>query len=49
MEKVHIVCSSNICDYQLAQGILDSKVKVLGIKVDSAGTATYLSGSLPDN
>ena len=44
-----MVCLSNIFDYPLAQGILESKVKDLGIKVDSAGTTTYHSGSLPDN
>ena len=44
-----MVCLSNICDYPLAQGILESKVKDLGIKVDSTGKTTYHSGSLPDN
>jgi len=45
--KVLMVCLGNICRSPLAEGILRSKVSK-NIKVDSAGTAAWHSGNLPD-
>ncbi|WKD87057.1 Low molecular weight protein-tyrosine-phosphatase YfkJ [Polaribacter huanghezhanensis] len=42
-----MVCLGNICRSPLAEGILQSKVNT-AIKVDSAGTAAYHVGELPD-
>lgn len=42
-----MVCLGNICRSPLAEGILKSKVSK-NIKVDSAGTAAWHSGNLPD-
>lgn len=42
-----MVCLGNICRSPLAEGILQSKVGD-DIKVDSAGTAAYHVGNLPD-
>ncbi len=46
--KILMVCLGNICRSPLAQGILESKVKS-NIIVDSAGTAGYHQGELPDS
>ncbi len=46
--KVLMVCLGNICRSPLAQGILESKVDNNAITVDSAGTAAYHVGELPD-
>jgi protein-tyrosine phosphatase len=43
-----MVCLGNICRSPLAEGILAHKIKKLGVKVDSAGTAAYHVGELPD-
>ena len=43
-----MVCLGNICRSPLAEGILANKIKQLGVKVDSAGTAAYHVGKLPD-
>lgn len=43
-----MVCLGNICRSPLAEGILKSKVSE-NIFVDSAGTAAWHSGNLPDN
>ena len=43
-----MVCLVNICRSPLAEGILAHKTKHLNIKVDSAGTAGYHIGKLPD-
>tara|TARA_R110002096_G_scaffold186856_1_gene365964 strand:+ start:3277 stop:3714 length:438 start_codon:yes stop_codon:yes gene_type:complete len=43
-----MVCLGNICRSPLAEGILQSKVNK-EIKVDSAGTAGYHVGHLPDD
>ena len=43
-----MVCLGNICRSPLAEGILAHKTKHLNIKVDSAGTAGYHIGKLPD-
>ncbi len=43
-----MVCLGNICRSPLAEGILAFKTKHLNTIVDSAGTASYHVGSLPD-
>ena len=48
MKKVLMVCLGNICRSPLAEGILQSKVDDKKIIVDSAGTAGYHVGELPD-
>lgn len=45
--KILMVCLGNICRSPLAEGILQSKVSEK-VKVDSAGTAGYHTGNLPD-
>lgn len=44
-----MVCLGNICRSPLAEGILKHKAKNKNIFVDSAGTASYHIGKLPDN
>ena len=46
--KILMVCLGNICRSPLAEGILKSKVSSENILVDSAGTAGYHIGELPD-
>jgi protein-tyrosine phosphatase len=48
MVKVVMVCLGNICRSPLAEGILQSKVDE-SVFVDSAGTANYHIGELPDS
>ena len=48
MKKVLMVCLGNICRSPLAEGILQSKVNQNKVFVDSAGTAAYHVGNLPD-
>ena len=48
MKKVLMVCLGNICRSPLAEGILKSKVDAALVFVDSAGTAAYHVGNLPD-
>lgn len=48
MKKVLMVCLGNICRSPLAEGILKSKVNKETVFVDSAGTAAYHIGNLPD-
>ena len=43
-----MVCLGNICRSPLAEGILQSKVNNTLFLVDSAGTAAYHVGNLPD-
>ncbi len=43
-----MVCLGNICRSPLAEGILKSKVDASQVFVDSAGTAAYHVGELPD-
>lgn len=43
-----MVCLGNICRSPLAEGILQSKVNKALVYVDSAGTAAYHVGNLPD-
>lgn len=49
--KILMVCLGNICRSPLAQGILESKILDLDLswEVDSAGTASYHVGELPDS
>ena len=44
-----MVCLGNICRSPLAEGILTHKTQDLDVFVDSAGTASYHIGNLPDN
>ncbi|WP_233487164.1 MULTISPECIES: low molecular weight protein-tyrosine-phosphatase [Tenacibaculum] len=46
--KILMVCLGNICRSPLAEGILKSKVSSDYVQVDSAGTAGYHEGELPD-
>jgi len=46
--RILMVCLGNICRSPLAEGILQSKVSA-DVKVDSAGTAAYHIGELPDS
>ena len=46
--KILMVCLGNICRSPLAEGILKHKTKHLNVTVDSAGTAGYHIGKLPD-
>ena len=48
--KILMVCLGNICRSPLAEGILQHKANEnsLTIEVDSAGTAAYHVGNLPD-
>ena len=48
MQKILMVCLGNICRSPLAQGILESKVDTDLVYIDSAGTAAYHVGNLPD-
>ena len=43
-----MVCLGNICRSPLAEGILQSKLDANFFSVDSAGTAEYHIGELPD-
>lgn len=49
--KVLMVCLGNICRSPLAHGILESRVKALGMdwEVDSAGTSGWHVGEPPDS
>ncbi|MFD2565983.1 low molecular weight protein-tyrosine-phosphatase [Pseudotenacibaculum haliotis] len=49
MKKILMVCLGNICRSPLAEGILRSKVNSDEVFVDSAGTAAYHVGELPDS
>ena len=48
MKRILMVCLGNICRSPLAEGILQSKVPKEKVFVDSAGTAAYHIGNLPD-
>ena len=43
-----MVCLGNICRSPLAEGILQSKLDANFFSIDSAGTAAYHIGELPD-
>ena len=47
--KILMVCLGNICRSPLAEGILKNKTKNIDVFVDSAGTASYHVGNLPDS
>ena len=47
--RILMVCLGNICRSPLAEGILKQKSKEKGVVVDSAGTASYHIGKLPDS
>ena len=44
-----MVCLGNICRSPLAEGILKNKTQNLDVSVDSAGTASFHVGNLPDS
>ena len=46
--KILMVCLGNICRSPLAEGILKSKLDPTKFEVNSAGTAGYHIGALPD-
>ena len=46
--KILMVCLGNICRSPLAEGILKEKTKHLDKTVESAGTAGYHIGKIPD-
>ena len=48
MKKILMVCLGNICRSPLAKGILQSKLNSKIAIIDSAGTAAYHTGNLPD-
>ena len=48
MTKILMVCLGNICRSPLAEGIMKSKLPSDKFFVDSAGTASYHIGELPD-
>ncbi len=47
--RILMVCLGNICRSPLAEGILKNKTQNLDVYVDSAGTASYHVGNLPDS
>lgn len=48
MRRILMVCLGNICRSPLAEGIMQSKVDSDEVFVDSAGTAAYHVGEIPD-
>ncbi|WP_460219218.1 low molecular weight protein-tyrosine-phosphatase [Psychroserpens sp. MEBiC05023] len=48
MTSILMVCLGNICRSPLAHGILESKLPSEHFYIDSAGTANYHVGDLPD-
>ncbi|MBT8394766.1 MAG: low molecular weight phosphotyrosine protein phosphatase, partial [Bacteroidia bacterium] len=48
MTKILMVCLGNICRSPLAEGILKSKLSEEKFIIESAGTANYHIGELPD-
>ncbi len=47
-KKILFVCLGNICRSPAAQGIMEKKSEGFDIEVESAGTAGYHVGALPD-
>jgi len=47
-QRILAVCLGNICRSPLAEGILAHKTQHLDVTVESAGTAGYHIGKLPD-
>jgi protein-tyrosine phosphatase len=48
-KKILFVCLGNICRSPAAEGVMRKKAAGLPIEVDSAGTANYHIGELPDH
>ena len=48
VKKILFVCLGNICRSPAAEGIMSKKSQGLPIEIDSAGTAGYHIGALPD-
>lgn len=48
MVKILMVCLGNICRSPMAHGIMESKLPPDQFYVDSAGTANYHIGDMPD-
>jgi protein-tyrosine phosphatase len=48
MTRILMVCLGNICRSPLAHGIMESKLPEDHFYVDSAGTAAYHIGNIPD-
>jgi len=48
VKKILFVCLGNICRSPAAEGIMQKKAEGLPVEIDSAGTAGYHIGSLPD-
>ena len=48
MTRILVVCLGNICRSPLAHGLLESKLPTERFYIDSAGTANYHVGDLPD-
>ena len=46
--RILMVCLGNICRSPLAHGVLEHKLRDTNVIVDSAGTASYHIGELPD-
>ncbi|WP_232827436.1 low molecular weight protein-tyrosine-phosphatase [Winogradskyella aurantiaca] len=47
--RILMVCLGNICRSPLAHGILENKLQDSNYLIDSAGTASYHIGELPDH
>ncbi|MEW6062034.1 MAG: low molecular weight protein-tyrosine-phosphatase [Bacteroidota bacterium] len=47
-KKILFVCLGNICRSPAAEGVMRKKTEKLPIEIDSAGTADYHIGELPD-
>ena len=47
-KRILFVCLGNICRSPAAEGIMEKKAEGRSIEIDSAGTAGYHIGSLPD-
>ncbi len=47
--KILFVCLGNICRSPAAEGVMKNLVKGLSIEIQSAGTAGYHIGDLPDS
>jgi protein-tyrosine phosphatase len=48
-KKILFVCLGNICRSPAAEGIMKKKSEGMPIEIDSAGTAGYHIGELPDS
>lgn len=48
MKKILFVCLGNICRSPAAEGVMRKKTDGMNIEIDSAGTAGYHIGELPD-